>query len=255
MSAFEYKQHAESFGDEAFIDAVLSVTTGSACSQAQQRISESWESPGSTDLLLNEHLDNCPDCQELAATLPRVMKLIQTVPLAVPDDHFVDAVLTQTSYAPDEPILLIFRRIITWIDATLLSRPRIALEFAYIITLVLALTLHWTDIPISHARIPITASHQAVVSLSEHIDESLTEFTGQIHETIDTQSHQFSTTQESLTRRGRAVMDATQTSLKNGAQTIWTTIFRWGTNFLGWVITDTEDSHGNQSSHSTDTRS
>jgi hypothetical protein len=131
--------------------AVLARTSGSACGRAGGLLAAFAD--GAPDLgdaqLLHAHLDRCPDCRALAATLAWLTPELRGMAEVAPDSAFLADVLTATARLRESAAARARRRARfagrvetvagvagAWWRRQL-ERPRFALEFAYVATMIL----------------------------------------------------------------------------------------------------------------------
>ena len=120
--------------DPALTSAILSRTSGPVCEVARERLS-AWDGPA---LDLGPHLAGCDDCAALGRVLSAMREELPRLADVAPDPEFVGAVLAKTSLRrrptpPAERWAFTIRR--------LLDRPRIALEGAFVASVMLVLPL------------------------------------------------------------------------------------------------------------------
>ena len=131
--------------------AVLARTSGPACGRAGGLLAALAD--GAPDLgdaqLLHGHLDRCPDCRVLAATLAWLAPELRDMAEVAPDPAFTADVLAATARLREAAAargrrqIRIARRLAAVtgpVDAwwrRQLERPRFALEFAYVATMIL----------------------------------------------------------------------------------------------------------------------
>lgn len=147
--------------DEDFVRSVLGQTSGSPCGRAAGLL------PGLVDhqlpdldrRLVQAHLEHCEGCRAVAVTLGWLGTLLPTMAELEPGPDFTAAVLARTTGAasPAEKAVRsgatigpagLMDRLGRWWEAQV-ARPRFALQFAYIATVVLVLL---TALPVSPFR-------------------------------------------------------------------------------------------------------
>jgi hypothetical protein len=132
-------------------EAVLARTSGSACGRAGDLLAAFAD--GAPDLgdaqLLHAHLDRCPACRALAATLAWLTPELRGMAGVAPDSAFLADVLTATARLRASAAARARRqaRFAGRVEAVAgvagvwwrrqLERPRFALEFAYVATMIL----------------------------------------------------------------------------------------------------------------------
>lgn len=129
----------------AFVNEVLTMTSGQVCESAQERL---WEAAanrlGVDDReLLSRHLEECEDCQGLLSAMGGLQEVLPKLASFETDETFVEEVLQRTL-----PARARFRRwwALQW--QAWVRRPRFAWEGAYIATLVLILVASVPGSPI-----------------------------------------------------------------------------------------------------------
>lgn len=116
---------------DGLVRDVLRRTTGDTCAVAHGRICETLDAGVRPDISLGAHLDTCSDCAALYAALQVLPLDLAELAWLEPDADFLADVLARTSERPSPG---------RWLQA-LLMRPRLALEGAYLGTLLVALLL------------------------------------------------------------------------------------------------------------------
>lgn len=136
-----------------FLRGVVARTSGSACERVVMLLAESLDAAlDGRGTLLSAHLDVCPDCAACARALARLRVDLPGLAAPDPGESFTTAVLAATTGAPRRtaPALDAARRGTGtggWVGRAqeaverLLQRPRVALEGAYAVALVLFLTI------------------------------------------------------------------------------------------------------------------
>ncbi|MCD4653506.1 zf-HC2 domain-containing protein [bacterium] len=254
----EAKQDSTGFQD--MTAEILKKTTGSVCSEAEIEICREYDCQGEniitdqTNPLLRQHLNNCSDCMELAQALPRTINALKTETIWEPDDQFVPDIMANTTKTTWGFALALGRRIKTQTDNLILTRPRIALESAYIFTLIFVLLFHWTGISPSQASAPFNSGRTSIIQITEKIDQTLSQLSGQVQNKLSSLPHSVTPLKESIISRGQALLDTKWEIVRTSALAIWTTILRYSSNVVGWLFKNMEDSNGNQSHNRTNER-
>ncbi|HSK09363.1 MAG TPA: zf-HC2 domain-containing protein, partial [Vicinamibacterales bacterium] len=123
---------------EALTRWVLGRTSGGSCAAARDRLCDLVDqalAPVDRELV-EGHLAGCGECASLAAALERAMAVLPGFASLEPPRSLFPAVLASTSRRAPEPTLA--DRVTAWLGR-LAARPRISLEAAYALTLVIAL--------------------------------------------------------------------------------------------------------------------
>lgn len=148
--------------------SVMARTTRGACDRARVLMAGAadGELAGDEAALLAGHVERCPDCRSFGSELARAMASLPILADGDPGLGFVEAVLARTSRRPAAA---------TWADRarsvwqSVIRRPRIAWEAAYVCTLCWLLVfgqpvaaLHWTT-----ARVSASARSEVSLPLVE----------------------------------------------------------------------------------------
>ncbi len=126
---------------DALTLAILERTTGAVCSVAEERVCEYVDGTmAATDReIVSHHLDHCPPCNTMAATLRELEEVLPSMAILEPDGGFTTDVLDSThgcrAAHPWIKTGLSFR---SWWTRTL-RRPRFAWEAAYVGSLMVLL--------------------------------------------------------------------------------------------------------------------
>lgn len=129
--------------DAGFARDVLARTSGSACPRARLLLGGTPDAPlpPVDRTLMEAHLEGCNACRALAAALPAVIETLPALAEVDPGPGFTARVLAATVGSPARALPAPRRdRYLAWWDA-LATRPRIAWEAAYALTLVLVLVV------------------------------------------------------------------------------------------------------------------
>ena len=123
-------------------DAILAATTGPACARAEERLPAHLDADGDgTDhRLVALHLESCPACRALAATLVAMDAVLPNLGELTPPRRFTARVLART--LPSDVRL---RRWLRGFWPRLVQRPRFATELAYALTVAGVLTVRATS--------------------------------------------------------------------------------------------------------------
>ena len=209
-----------------FISGVLAQTSGPACPEAlglivqSPVVSQELNRHSAIDPFLTGHLAHCDRCRGFSEAFPKVMHILRQPDFWASDPAFVSDVMTHTQ---NSMISKLLRRLRQWaysLNSIVLSRPRIALESAYVATLVLALVLHWSGISISHAAQTLQPESHVIEQLSQQKNTLI---------------------QKTLIR-----CDDTRDAVRNSAEKTWNAILGYGSDTLGWLLKHLEDSNGNE---------
>jgi len=142
--------------------SILKSTSGSACTSAEGRLCD-WvdrELGRVDDELVRLHLASCVDCASLGRVLARMPQDLSRMAELQPDERFVSDVLTRTL-----PVRKRFERWTARLTSgwqSMLQRPRIAMEGAYVGTIVLVLLFGTPGSPL--AAVPQRALELARVN-------------------------------------------------------------------------------------------
>ncbi len=143
-------------------DMVMMRTSGSPCYSAHERLGDHVDDllePVDRDLVAS-HVAHCRDCAELVRVISRMQETLPLMAEMEPDTNFVVDVLNATSRQPQLVDRWAARIAETF--RSLLQRPRIAWEGAYIGTFVLVLLFGTPTSPL--ARVPQQALEIAGVN-------------------------------------------------------------------------------------------
>jgi predicted anti-sigma-YlaC factor YlaD len=180
-----------------FATSVLASTSGSPCDRAQLLLAASEDGASDDDWLVERHLDNCPDCSAAARAMARLRLDLPTLAEADPGERFVLAVMAATIGVP--------RRAagsrksgLHWFIGQIVRRPRIALEGAYAIAMLLLMVFGLTsptfsDLP---ARVTRDAS-RSVADTAGTVAAGVTELKADAVElgaTVSSSSREFART-------------------------------------------------------------
>ncbi len=133
--------------DSEEVTMILARTSGSACPLAHHMIFD--DDTGANDrTLLNDHIVHCPQCRALSETWEWVNPTLESMAVLNPGPEFLDNVLEKTSGRSVTAPL--GHRIREWwkgLGDLIVTRPRFALEFSYIATLILVLVFGPLRVP------------------------------------------------------------------------------------------------------------
>ena len=137
----------EAAADPGLTDAILARTSGTACETARSRLCDRVDggsSPFDAELV-DGHLRHCPECGALARALASLTEDLPRLAAIDPGPGFVEAVLARTSRRPRR-VPLAER----WAAAVsrLLERPRIALEGAFVVAVLVGIPFAASPVPV-----------------------------------------------------------------------------------------------------------
>ena len=230
-----------------FVNSIMEQTTGRGCDSALSNFNEGFDGDSSLDPiqqeLASEHISSCIECQAVVENLPKVMHAFKSETLWEPDPHFARDVLIETSKLPSSRIRRWLINVNDRVDHLILSRPRIALEAAYVLTIVFILAFHWTKVPVTKATEQLSTGKQAITEVSNRVDLTLTDLTATLHSNAVETSQKLSQTGESISSRGRALVNDTTTSIRSFFKNSISSLLSKGSNLLGRLLKRTEDSN------------
>lgn len=137
-----------------FAAGVVAITAGRPCERAQLLLTASEGEASDDDWLVARHLESCPDCSVVARALARLRLDLPTLAEADPGEDFVPAVMAATLGVREsaESQWSAWRRLIEQLS----RRPRIALEGAYAIAMLVLMVFglaspSFSDLPVRAA--------------------------------------------------------------------------------------------------------
>ncbi len=129
-------------GDQDLVGAILARTSGPACGRAQSSLCARID--GELDpldaALVDGHVAHCRECDALARALRSLAGDLPQLATADPGPGFVDAVLARTSRSARRRPVPGAGSWAAW-ASKLLDRPRIALEGAFVIAVIVGVPL------------------------------------------------------------------------------------------------------------------
>ena len=147
-----------------FAAGVVASTSGRPCERAQLLLAASEDDASDDDWLVARHLESCPDCSAVARALSRLRLDLPTLAEADPGEGFVPSVMAATfgvRRGPGGSQRSGPRRFIE----RLIRRPRIALEGAYAIAMLVLMVFGLTS-P-SFSELPVRAAGDAWRSVAD----------------------------------------------------------------------------------------
>jgi predicted anti-sigma-YlaC factor YlaD len=127
-------------GHESLAGSILARTSGGGCEAARDWLCDFVDgSLAAFDRdLVGGHVDHCPACAELAATLAETASVLPSFATLAPRFGIIPGVLAATSRRPVRQTL--GDRVSAWL-ARAAERPRFSLEAAYVLTVLLLVVL------------------------------------------------------------------------------------------------------------------
>jgi len=170
--------------DAAFAASVMARTTGGACGRARELAAAALDEPLASmdEALVAAHLETCAACETVVKAMAASVAALPALAEIDPGPAFTSRVLAATSRRPARARAFDgWRR--QW--AALVSRPRLALEAAYALTLVLVLVagnplsaFEWTatrvEPLVQRASGPVEALDAGVQALRERVAGGVT---------------------------------------------------------------------------------
>jgi anti-sigma factor RsiW len=176
---------AEPPQDPDLSEAILARTSGAACGSARERLC-AWIDgeldPFDAELMAG-HLRSCPDCGGLARALERAAEELPRLAALDPGPGFVEAVLARTSLRPRPAPL---RERIASALAGLVERPRLALEGAFVATVLLYMVAGAPDRAVDVLRNPVPEQRLVFGKLRGAVDDLHATFVGGAREAWNT---------------------------------------------------------------------